>query len=53
MRDELYEQAKRLGIESSSKMNKAELERAVASKKGRSSRTRSRESDSVRSPELP
>jgi sporulation protein YlmC with PRC-barrel domain len=35
-RDELYEQARRLGIEGRSKMNKAQLERAVAQQKGRS-----------------
>jgi hypothetical protein len=37
-RDELYEQAKRLGIEGRSKMNKAQLERAVARQSGRSPR---------------
>jgi hypothetical protein len=37
-RDELYEEAKRLGIEGRSKMNKAQLERAVGRQKGRSSR---------------
>jgi hypothetical protein len=35
-RDELYEQARRLGIEGRSKMNKAQLERAVAQQRGRS-----------------
>ena len=34
-RDELYAQAKRLGIEGRSKMNKAQLERAVSGQKGR------------------
>lgn len=38
-RDELYEEAKRLGIEGRSKMNKAELQRAVERQKGRSSST--------------
>jgi hypothetical protein len=33
-RDELYEQAKRLGIEGRSKMNKAQLSRAVGRKRG-------------------
>ena len=36
-RDELYEDAKRLGIEGRSKMNKAQLQRAVDRQKGRSS----------------
>jgi uncharacterized protein DUF2795 len=36
-RDELYEQAKRLGIEGRSKMNKAELKRAVGRRSGQSS----------------
>jgi hypothetical protein len=40
-RDELYEEAKRLGVEGRSKMNKAQLERAVARSRGRTpSRTR-------------
>jgi hypothetical protein len=34
-RDELYEEAKRLGIEGRSKMNKAQLERAVGKSRGR------------------
>jgi sporulation protein YlmC with PRC-barrel domain len=34
-RDELYAQAKRLGIKGRSKMNKAQLERAVSGQKGR------------------
>ena len=33
-RDELYERAKELGIKGRSKMNKAELQRAVASHEG-------------------
>ena len=41
-RDELYREAKRLGIEGRSKMNKRELERAVERARGRSGR----ESDS-------
>ena len=41
-RDELYEEAKRLGIEGRSKMNKAQLERAVDRQKGGSSRTAKR-----------
>jgi sporulation protein YlmC with PRC-barrel domain len=36
-RDELYEQARRLGIEGRSKMNKAQLERAVGRQSGRAS----------------
>jgi hypothetical protein len=33
-RDQLYNEAKRLGIEGRSKMSKAQLQRAVAGKKG-------------------
>ena len=33
-RDQLYEEAKKLGIEGRSKMNKGQLQRAVAGKKG-------------------
>jgi sporulation protein YlmC with PRC-barrel domain len=36
-REELYEEAKRLGIEGRSKMNKAQLERAVGRQSGRTS----------------
>jgi Protein of unknown function (DUF2795) len=43
-RDELYEQAKRLGIEGRSKMNKAELKRAVSRRSGRSASTQRRSS---------
>jgi Protein of unknown function (DUF2795) len=52
-RDELYEQAKRLGIEGRSKMNKAELKRAVGRRAGRSgstSRGRSTRSGSKANP---
>jgi hypothetical protein len=45
-RDELYEQAKRLGIEGRSKMNKAQLARAVGRKRGGSSSSQSRRSTS-------
>jgi len=45
-RDELYAQAKRLGIEGRSKMNKAQLSRAVARKRGSSSSAQSRRSSS-------
>jgi hypothetical protein len=38
-RDELYQEAKRLGIEGRSKMNKAQLSRAVGAARGRSKRT--------------
>jgi sporulation protein YlmC with PRC-barrel domain len=38
-REELYQQAKRLGIEGRSKMNKGQLQRAVERQKGRSSST--------------
>jgi hypothetical protein len=38
-KDELYEQAKRLGIEGRSKMNKAQLERAVAGGQGQARST--------------
>ncbi|HEV2902522.1 MAG TPA: DUF2795 domain-containing protein [Gaiellaceae bacterium] len=44
-RDELYEQAKRLGIDGRSKMNKAQLSRAVGRKRGSS---QSRKSTSAR-----
>jgi Protein of unknown function (DUF2795) len=44
-RDELYEQAKRLGIEGRSKMNKAQLSRAVGRKR---SSTKSRKSTAQR-----
>jgi hypothetical protein len=43
-RDELYERAKRLGIEGRSKMNKAQLKRAVARKSGQSGGTKRRSS---------
>ena len=45
-KDELYDQAKRLGIEGRSKMNKAQLQRAVARKSGGSNATSSRRSTS-------
>jgi Protein of unknown function (DUF2795) len=38
-RDELYEQAKRLGVEGRSKMNKTQLKRAVSRRGGRSGST--------------
>jgi hypothetical protein len=38
-KDELYEQAKRLGIDGRSKMNKAQLERAVAGGRGQAQST--------------
>jgi sporulation protein YlmC with PRC-barrel domain len=44
-RDELYEEAKRLGIEGRSKMNKAQLQRAVERHKGRSSSTGKRKAN--------
>jgi Protein of unknown function (DUF2795)/PRC-barrel domain len=44
-RDELYEEAKRLGIEGRSKMNKAQLQRAVERQKGRSSSTAKRKAN--------
>lgn len=48
-RDELYEQAKRLGIEGRSKMNKAQLKRAVGRRRGRSGSTpRSRSTSTQR-----
>ena len=51
-RDELYEQAKRLGIEGRSKMNKAQLSRAVGRKRGsatsRKSTSRQRSASSSR-----
>jgi Protein of unknown function (DUF2795) len=52
-RDELYEQAKRLGIEGRSKMNKAQLSRAVGRKRGsaqsrKSTTQRSRSSTGAR-----
>jgi hypothetical protein len=43
-RDELYEQAKRLGIEGRSKMNKAQLKRAVGRRSGQSASTQPRRS---------
>jgi Protein of unknown function (DUF2795) len=43
-RDELYAQAKRLGIEGRSKMNKAQLKRAVSRRAGSSGSTRRRRS---------
>lgn len=45
-RDELYDQAKRLGIEGRSKMNKAQLARAVGRKRGGSSSSQSKRSTS-------
>jgi hypothetical protein len=48
-RDELYEQAKRLGIDGRSKMNKAQLARAVGRKRGSSSSSQSRRSSSSQS----
>ena len=45
-KDELYGQAKRLGIEGRSKMNKEQLQRAVARKRGGSSTTSSSRSTS-------
>lgn len=47
-RDDLYEQAKRLGIEGRSKMNKAQLARAVGRKRGRAGTAQSRRSSSTR-----
>ena len=47
-RDELYEQAKRLGIDGRSKMNKTQLARAVGRKRGGSSPSQSRRSASSR-----
>jgi Protein of unknown function (DUF2795) len=46
-RDELYEQAKRLNIDGRSKMNKAQLSRAVGRKRGGSSSTQSRRSSTT------
>ena len=40
-RDQLYNEAKHLGVEGRSKMNKAQLQRAVSAKKGARSRSRS------------
>jgi hypothetical protein len=48
-RDELYEQAKRLGIEGRSKMNKAQLKRAVGRRSGQSASTQRRRSTSTQS----
>jgi hypothetical protein len=48
-RDELYEQAKRIGIEGRSKMNKAELKRAVGRRSGQSASTQRRGSSSSQS----
>jgi Protein of unknown function (DUF2795) len=48
-KEELYEQAQRLGIEGRSKMSKAQLARAVGRRKGQSSRRRS----SARTPANP
>jgi len=45
-KDELYEQAKRVGIEGRSKMNKAQLQRAVGRKRGSSGSASSRRSTS-------
>jgi hypothetical protein len=39
-RDQLYNEAKRMNIEGRSKMNKAQLQRAVAARKGARSRSR-------------
>ena len=47
-KDELYAQAKRLGIEGRSKMNKTQLARAVGRKRGGSSSSQSRRSTSSR-----
>ena len=47
-KDELYAQAKRLGIEGRSKMNKTQLARAVGRKRGGSSPSQSRRSASSR-----
>ena len=48
-REELYAQAKRLGIEGRSKMNKAELKRAVGRRSGQSASTQRRRSTSSQS----
>jgi hypothetical protein len=48
-RDELYEQAKRLGIEGRSKMKKAELKRAVGRRSGQSASTQRRRPTSTQS----
>lgn len=48
-RDELYEQARRLDIEGRSKMNKAQLKRAVSRTSGKSASTQRRGSTSKRS----
>jgi hypothetical protein len=46
-REELYEQAKRLGIEGRSKMNKTQLKRAVSRRSGRSGATQRARSTST------
>jgi hypothetical protein len=47
-RDELYEQAKQLGIDGRSKMNKTELKRAVSRRRGRTGSTQRTRSTSQR-----